>query len=107
MQDYYFGIFKYKTASGQQSHCHLIVLSKYQIVVATEWSTNTGPSITNSYEQLINQVCKEFHLDREKTIYIEHYSKYSYQNCLDYKENAQIVKLKEGRFPTWIHLSGN
>lgn len=68
--------FKFKVTLNRESVCWLRVWKNQEevVVVATELSDNTGPSITNASEELANEVCKVFELkDPDKIIWIEHY----------------------------------
>ena len=44
------------------------------VIVATELLENEGTSITNMAEHLATQVCREFNIDPEQLLWIEHYT---------------------------------
>jgi hypothetical protein len=68
--------FDYAGLHGRPARCGLEIIELPDgktVVIATELSDNPGVSVTNFAEQLATLVCKMFHLDPTKLVWIEHY----------------------------------
>lgn len=92
-------LYNYKGYGGCDSVCDIVIHNN--IVIATELEDNKGTSITNIAEGLATQVCKEFNIDPEKLIWVEHYfsSVALKQETFDiveftFLENGECVKPK-------------
>ena len=68
--------FGYAGLHGRPARCGLELIELVDgrtVVIATELSDNPGVSVTNFAEQLATLVCKMFHIDPTKLVWIEHY----------------------------------
>ena len=70
-------IYHYKGYWGCKARCGLRFYTAptgETVVVAIELSDNEGTSITNMAEELATWVCRDFSLDPERLLWIEHYT---------------------------------
>lgn len=91
-------IYEYKGIHNCDCKCDLRI--KGNVVVVSELENNPGTSITNAAEDLANQVCEEFGIDKEKVVWFECYE---YRNLNEYA----MVKFEidsNGEFysPNWV-----
>src|SRR5437773_7481831 len=102
MREIYNDLFYYGSGSEWNvSACHLKIALRadQHIVIATEvfYPVNRGVSVTWGAEALATQVVKQFNLDPEKTLFIEHWPQIPTQSPLDeeyepYKEKWDRVE---------------
>jgi hypothetical protein len=74
----------YKGYSDAKSVCRLRVFTdpdRPAVVVASELAENPGTSVTNRAEVVASQACRDFQLDPESTLFLEHYGPFSYRGC--------------------------
>ena len=64
-------LYHYTGFHGCDSHCEIEILNN--LVIATEIDSNEGTSITNMAAHLATQVCKDFGIQPDTLIWIEHY----------------------------------
>ena len=77
--------YTFESIDSNEKICHLVVLSKFNIVVATELYA----PISNDIERLIENVCARFSLLKERLIFIAHYYKCPY--TIKLHEEAQLI----------------
>jgi len=69
-------LFHHTGLNGRNGECGVDIRryhGGHAVVVVTELDDNCGPSITNSWPALADQICHEFDLLAGKTIFIEKY----------------------------------
>lgn len=67
--------YEFTAATGVKAVCGLRIVrdGEQTIVVLTELPENRGMSVTNAAEEIATQVRREFGLDPDQTLWIEHY----------------------------------
>jgi len=64
-------VYHYEGYHGNPAMCGISIFGN--TVVCTQLPENKGTSVTNLAEQIATDVCKEFRIDPERLIWIEHY----------------------------------
>ena len=95
MEQLYNDLYSYSLYWGQIPTCHLRLVKKdnRHIVIATQVSypINKGVTVTWGWEDLAAQIVEEFHLDPEKTLFIEHWSEIQESGKILQRERLDIV----------------
>lgn len=86
-------IYHYKGFFGCDSQCDIELHrhKDFDVIVATEISSNEGTSITNMAEQLATLVCKAFDIVPARLVWIEHYPERPIGTRESFKESFDLV----------------
>lgn len=69
--------YRYPLPHGKQGVCGLIYDKDTCVVIAFEFSDTPGINLMDHTQDVANQVCEEYHLDKRKLIWIEWQQKFS------------------------------
>ncbi len=70
------GHFEFTAPNGLDAACRLRVYQitpELNVVLASELANNEGPSVTNSFEVIATEACREYDLKPGTCIFVEHY----------------------------------
>jgi len=98
-------LFTYTDMNKNQAQCDIERIGR--LVIMTELANNTGASVTNAVEYIIEQYCKQNDLNYTDLIIVEQYDDRSYD--FPSETNRSIVTFtpnQNGKLaPTWQHIS--
>jgi hypothetical protein len=107
-------IFEYTDMNNRPAHCDVEKIGS--LIIMTELASNTGASVTNSWEYMVKQYAEQNNLSVNNVIWIERYDKRSYGSERLNTEtsefpNYSIVTFADDDWnngkltPHWKHLS--
>lgn len=107
--------YDYPGYHGSQAHCRLRIYGgdpdRPTVVLATEAEDNAGTSITNAAETLATRVCRDFRLDPDTILWVEHYRDRAFIGGRpQFKERYDLVSFDRApdgsfRHPEWRSLT--
>lgn len=107
--------YDYPGYHGSKAHCQLRIYGgdpdRPTIVIVTEAHDNAGTSITNAAESLATRVCRDFGLDPDTLLWIEHYrDRACFGGRPQFKERFDLVSFDRApdgsfRHPEWRPLT--
>lgn len=84
------------------------------LVIVTELPDNPGMSICNAFEDLLEQVCQTYQLDREHLLWIEHWEKWKVSEGAPYdREEEEWLQVQFERSgnratnPRWLRVTAS
>ena len=94
----------FKASNGYPSSCDLTIYREIQLVVVSE--TGEGMSVTNAAETIATEIVRQYELDPQRLLYVEHYPES--QRPSPYGESYDLVTFIWGDHgaysPTWRHM---
>lgn len=82
-------IYGYKSIGKQENLCHLIISKENSIVIATEFAGNKDTAFTCRAPEIATEVCYKYGINPSKLIWIERFSRMSYESIQEYQDHNQ------------------